>query len=782
MSENQETKEHGKTFFRQLIDRRVLQITGMYIGAGVGLIQFLDWIVNRYLLSPYLVELVLVILVSLLPSVLVIAYCHGAPGRNKRPTSERFLVPVNVILCIALCFFFFNGKDLTSISKKVTLKDETGKTTERIVPKSSFRKKTALFYFNNTTGDTSLDWLQYGALYMLELDLNQDIFIDIRSPHSPSLDGQYEIYAQIKAAGYKNALKMPLLLKKKIALESQRNTFLSGEISKEGSVLSIEYTLHRSRDAKTLARRSFSGDDIFQLIDDISLRLKKDLDIPSGHLDNVTDLPIGEIFTRSLPAARLFVRAQNTLLFERNWRRALQLLEQAVKEDPGFVAAHQTLGGYYTANNQPQKAKAAFENALKLNYKVPERQQFIMKAVYFGIQNKLDKAISLFKMHLKLYPEDVIVHSLLALYNTGLKRTDEALASYLKILEIDPLQYPIYLSIGKLYEDNGQYKEALKHYQTAARHLPNSVEPFTATGTLNEKLGNFEAARAAYEKALLLNPRNINALVTLTSIQYKSGRFGDALKQLHEALDISQSSKEKTQVYQALKDFHAMKGQMKKSLEYEELLLESMADYTLPILLPALKASLAISCSRAGLESRALDVLKDMKKQLKPPLDKIIPRAYMQVYLELGRPGEAEKQLRLLEALTDGPLKASMQFYIDRGRGQILEMRGQYPGAIENYNRALKTQPDSRGSQLAGARCLRKLKRFDDAEERLTGILSKNPYHPKYNLEAALLYLDMGNKDKARHHLKRALEAWKDADPDYAPAQEAQKTMAALQE
>ncbi len=780
--EVQETKQPEKTFFKDLVDRRVPQIMGMYLGGSAGMIQFLDWLTNRYLLSPYLVELALVILASLLPSALVVAYCHGAPGRNKWPLSERVTVPVNLILCVALCFSFFGDKELASIAKKVTVKDATGKTTERIVPKSSFRKKVALFYFDNTSGDSSLDWLQYGIIHMLGLDLTQDIFIETRSPHYPGLDSKYSFYNQLKTAGYQTCLKVPLLLKKKVAQENQRDTFLSGEISKQGENLRVVYTLYRSKDAKKLAVQTFEGKELFEMVDDMSVRLKEDLDIPAGHLDNVNDLPLGEIFTRSVPAARLYTRSQNAVLFERNYDKALELLEQALKDNPDFVTARLQSAALYTANNQLDKAKAAFEDSFKLFYKVPEGQQYVIKAVYNGLQGRVAEGASLLEMHLKLYPEDASAYSLLVAFYTGLNRPADILRAYRKILEIDPKQYKLYRSMGKVYEAMDQDEEALKHYQTAAQHLPNSAESFTAIGALHEKKGNFKRARESYEKALLINPGDIEVLVTLATVEYKCGRFDQALKQYGEALEKCRSSKDKTNVYGALEDFHSLRGQMKKSLEYVELQLESMAPDTLPLLMMTLKIPLAINCAQAGLEARALSILKDLEKQLKPPFDRNIPRGYMEVYLNLGRPGDAETYVQKMESMMGDPQMAPMQFFIDKGRAKILEMRGQYSEAMDRYQKALKVLPTSRKFQCAIARCQRKLKRFDDAEELLTGILSKSPFHPTYNLEAALLYLDMENKEKARHHLKRALEAWKNADPEYAPAQEAKKTMAALEE
>ena len=85
-------------------------------------------------------------------------------------------LPVNIILSAALLLFLFHGKDLGSTTQKVSYTDEEGKAVERIIPKSEFRKKVALFYFDNETGDLEKNWLQYGMVNALEMDLAQQVF------------------------------------------------------------------------------------------------------------------------------------------------------------------------------------------------------------------------------------------------------------------------------------------------------------------------------------------------------------------------------------------------------------------------------------------------------------------------------------------------------------------------------------------------------------------------------------------------------------------------------
>ena len=135
------------SFWRVLKERRVIQLVGVYIAASWLAIEFLGFLTDRYALSPYLIDLVLLAMGAMVPSVLVLAYTHGKPGRDQWSTTEKVVVPVNGLLAIGLILVFFSGKDLGATTLVVTAEDETGTRIERVVPKANFRRQVALFFF-----------------------------------------------------------------------------------------------------------------------------------------------------------------------------------------------------------------------------------------------------------------------------------------------------------------------------------------------------------------------------------------------------------------------------------------------------------------------------------------------------------------------------------------------------------------------------------------------------------------------------------------------------------
>ncbi|MCH8024395.1 MAG: tetratricopeptide repeat protein, partial [Candidatus Marinimicrobia bacterium] len=541
---------------------RLGTILGLYFAAGFGVVVFVDWLVNRYVLSPHLPDFSLVALLSMVPSIALLAYYHGTPGQHAWTRVERIGIPVNLLATAVILLIFFRGTDLGAAQKTVTVEDEDGNKIERIIPKGEFRKKVALFYFNNESGDSTLDWLQYGITMALETDLDQDLFLDIKS----------EFAEKMREAGYSDGIGLPLTLRKKIADDQHLDYFVSGSFARENDEFSVEMSLYETRRGKLLKERTFIGENIFALADEMSVQLKYDLRIPDRHIEEVEDLPVSELLTNSMVAYRQFVTGYVALELNDDWEKAANYLEQAVVDDTTFAYAHWYLAIVYMLSNQADKAETAMQATMQHIYKFPEKDQFLVKFMYYSnFKQDQDKAFRLIKYQVELFPEDIEGRSLLAMLYMNRNQTDEAISEYKRILELDPGQYDYLQKIGSLYKESGEFEAALSYYKQYADHFPNKYESFTAIGGLYKTLGDHEQAMSYYEKALLIEPEKISVLLKLADITSRIGNFAQALQQYQEALEVSKTPQQRMQVYASLKDFYELRGQLGKSLEYLQL-------------------------------------------------------------------------------------------------------------------------------------------------------------------------------------------------------------------
>ena len=109
----------NKSFIKTLIERRILQILGSYFIAGTSLIFFIQYLVDKYQFPSHYPTLSLFALIGILPSVLILAYFHGAPGKDEWTKVERIGIPINVLF-IAGILFFGDSMNIWEIDKEYT--------------------------------------------------------------------------------------------------------------------------------------------------------------------------------------------------------------------------------------------------------------------------------------------------------------------------------------------------------------------------------------------------------------------------------------------------------------------------------------------------------------------------------------------------------------------------------------------------------------------------------------------------------------------------------------
>src|SRR5210317_881795 len=121
-------------FFTEIRDRRVLPAVGVYVAGVWVLIEILDRIETRYLLSPYLTDIAFWGLYSLIPAVMMIAWTHGRPGRDKATRLEKVGVPINLIATLGLLITVFSDKDFDQAATQITVSNELGQQETHYIP------------------------------------------------------------------------------------------------------------------------------------------------------------------------------------------------------------------------------------------------------------------------------------------------------------------------------------------------------------------------------------------------------------------------------------------------------------------------------------------------------------------------------------------------------------------------------------------------------------------------------------------------------------------------
>lgn len=766
-------------FVQKLLRRRVPQIMLAYCGGSLALIQFVGFLADSYDLPKALLNSTIVVCVSLLPSAFLLAYNHGAPGKDPWHLAERIGVPFNLMLAFGLLLytFLYTGKTEAKI-ETVVITDAAGVEQERLVPNAKYRRKLALYFWANDSGDESLDWLRYGFPLMLESDLDQNRFIATVTPFDDAL------HTRLRRAGYEDGLAVPVALQQEIADDLGRAAFVNGRFDHDGTKLTVRLALYDTETAERRFEHTAEGEDPAALVDELTLALKADLEVEE--IEGLgRDLPVHEQLSASTEALEAWVEGKVVRELANDFPAAIGHWQRAVAADESFALAHRHIASSYFRLGRREEAKVALREVQKHKYRLTERDQFMLRAALAEVDSDFDKAIKSFETLTKLYPDDVTALSSLARLQSGYNKIDDAVVTYERILEVDPSEDWALKEVGDLEVARRDYAAALTAYRRYAAAHPDESEIQYSIAQLQRAQGDLSAARETIEEASLLAGDPIKPALELAGIDLALGDVEAAGRRLEKVAAEASTPEDLAQVLGAQINFRMRCGRIEGALELLAPLREAQRQFLPPIqvtighgfTLPALHGL-------AGREAEGEAWIAETVKELGPPLDTFGHLFHLQLYASSDNAEGIESHLEAGEqAIRAFVPRDDMLALLHLWRGQALELRDQpaaaavaFRSAVEGYEASTITVANvelrakilhylARASLDAGDAAA--------AAESLKETLQIIPAYPEGKFEMARLEQSRGNLAAARKHLATALEVWAEADPGFRPVIEA---------
>jgi len=106
---------------------------------------------------------------------------------------------------------------------------------------------------------------------------------------------------------------------------------------------------------------------------------------------------------------------------------------------------------------------------------------------------------------------------------------EEAIASYLRVLEIEPAHAAAHINLGTLYYNRRDFVSAEKHYRSAVQSDPRYALAYFDLGNVLDETGRIEDAVAAYRTAIQLAPTYADAHYNLALAHERLGQPRRAL-------------------------------------------------------------------------------------------------------------------------------------------------------------------------------------------------------------------------------------------------------------
>ncbi len=100
-------------------------------------------------------------------------------------------------------------------------------------------------------------------------------------------------------------------------------------------------------------------------------------------------------------------------------------------------------------------------------------------------QGDIERAISLYKKSISIYPSDSATYHALGTAFQKIKKFEDSIDSFRKAVELEPKWVSAWIGIGLGFESLGKLTDAEKYYRKAVEINPNS---YTAVGDLGDIL------------------------------------------------------------------------------------------------------------------------------------------------------------------------------------------------------------------------------------------------------------------------------------------------------
>jgi len=428
---------------------------------------------------------------------------------------------------------------------------------------------------------------------------------------------------------------------------------------------------------------------------------------------------------------------------------AIPSYQHAIELDPNFAMAYARLGTVYSNLGQTQLSEQNRQKAFELRDRASEREKLYIMSHYYADGNQLDKGITALELYRQTYPRDPIPYN----------------------------------NLGVIYNQLGQYDNALENTKHAIDLDPDMLSGYENTAVAYAGLNRLEEARATVNAAMQRKGAPTTFHLMLASLSWAEGKDADMEKELQSA-----SSTPQGEIY--VLGFRAglamARGQVRQARElarraedaFDRLRLQGRAK---------MESELANFEAFVGNKSEAVNEA-NAGLQASQTLD-----VQWNAAMALALAGQGQKALSVADEIQrnhpNDTIAQNVAVPTIRAAVCLFPVNHGKPDpakAIDLENTAALYARGSSGVFYGRGLAYRQAGRLAEAQQDFQRVAEMRTHGPDASVIAAQLELGrvyqlQGDTAKARIAYQNFLAAWKNADPDVPLLLQAKAEYAKLQ-
>ncbi len=581
---------------------------------------------------------------------------------------------------------------------------------------SPAKRSVAIMYFDNLTGDNSLDYWKRAFAELLTTDLGQSLYFRVMP--------EDQLYHILKSSGSSEPVTSPGAMEE-IARQGNVNYVVKGQFFKAAGVFRVCVKLLDPTDANYIYTCYEDGEgerSFYSIVDRLTRKIKSRFNLSSRQLMADIDEEIGNITTTSLKALEYYLEGKKHQ-FEGQWNDSNTFFLKSIDDDPKFALSYSNLATNYVHLGNEAKGAEFFSKALENKDRVSLREQYLIRGFENSfLKNNYQAAIDIYNEMLKIYQNDEEGNLNISDLYRNMEYFDKAVERLEAVLNGNDKSTGAIINLIVLRMIAGQYDKALEILDSTEPDIINKPIAHFFRSRIFVCLNQFHEALAEGEKAFSLGGNIANIHTNLGHIHRLLGSLREA-EQIYRDLIQTGDTFSVLEGHQWLAYLFYEEGEYGKGVQ----ILKEGIQFTREHHLPEWEAEFQLFTSDGyTLMSRFEDAQHASQRSLQLSEDHNMlfwkrPALHSLglSYLRLGDTKKAEETCGLLQSLPESFFGQKHLRNYHHLLGEIAFSQGQFKKAIRHFQIAVSRLPAQNSPDDYHALYLFSLARAYDANNNI---------------------------------------------------------------